>query len=112
VCSWSRNSLRSCRSPFSQARVREEVQLPCRAGERPHDAYGVSLRDVGSRWAAEEHEPAPIADADIDRGYSDPRAETLTELIIELEAEGRKERRLRRLEQQANLESGHPQDAG
>jgi hypothetical protein len=64
--------------------------------------------------AAEEHEPAPIdaAYAYVDRGFSDPRAETLSELMIVLEAEGRKQRRLRRLEQQADPESGPPPIVG
>ena len=73
-----------------------------------------ALRAVRARWAADQHEPAPIdaAYAYLDRGYSDPRAETLSELMIELEAESRKERRLRRLEQQAERESGPPPTVG
>lgn len=55
----------------------------------------------------EEFEPAPLDAhyAYVDRGYSDPRAETLTELLIGWDAEDRKERRLRRLEQQSVAES-------
>lgn len=73
--------------------------------------FGV-LRAARASYAAsdDEFEPAPpdASYAYVDRGYSDPRAETLTELLIGWDAEDRKERRLRRLEQQGNAESTPP----
>jgi hypothetical protein len=55
----------------------------------------------------DEFEPATLDAyyAYVGRGYSDPRAETLTELLIGWDAEDRKERRLRRLEQNGVAES-------
>jgi hypothetical protein len=59
-----------------------------------------ALRAKRAAFIAEECEPAPVDAVYMfaGRGYSDPRAETLTELLVELEADARKERRLRRLE--------------
>jgi hypothetical protein len=59
-----------------------------------------ALRAIRAAFIAEECEPAPDDAVYMfaGRGYSDPRAETLTELLIELDADARKERRLRRLE--------------
>lgn len=70
-----------------------------------------AMRAARASFAAVEHGPAPLDTAYlyVDRGYSDPRAETLTELLIELDAEGRKERRLRRLaEREATGSSPSP----
>jgi hypothetical protein len=66
-----------------------------------------ALRAARAAHVASEIGPAPL-DANyayVDRGYSDPRAETLTELLIGWDALDRKERRLRRLEEQADAES-------
>ncbi len=69
-----------------------------------------ALRAVRAAYTSEEYGPAPV-DATYGyagRGYSDPRAETLTEWLIECDAEDRKARRLRRLEHQADPESRPP----
>jgi len=71
-----------------------------------------ALRAARATHAAAEFEPAApgLHYAYVDRGYSDPRAETLTELLTTWDAEDRKARRLRRLEERADAESSPPSD--
>jgi hypothetical protein len=61
-----------------------------------------ALRAARAAHMATEFEPEPAEAAAyvyVDRGYSDPRAKTLSELLAELHAEVRTERRTRRLEE-------------
>jgi hypothetical protein len=69
-----------------------------------------ALRAARATHAAAEFEPAApgVHYAYVDRGYSDPRAETLTELLTTWDMEDRKSRRQRRLEERAEVESTPP----
>ncbi len=98
------------RPEYEALRLREHAHTLGFTGQLLTKSRGFSttfgaLRAVRAVYTAEEYGPAPV-DATYGyagRGYSDPRAETLTEWLIEADAEDRKARRLRRLEQQAEM---------
>jgi uncharacterized Zn-finger protein len=101
-CAWELGG----RPELETLRLREHAHTLGFTGQLLTKSRGYSttfgaLRAARGAFAANEFDPALIdaTYAYVDRGYSDPRAETITELLSGWDAEIRKERRLRRLEQ-------------
>ena len=110
-CAWDLGG----RPEFQALRLREHAHTLGFTGQLLTKSRGFSTTFGALRAARANHaeaglDPAPLDAtwAYVDRGYSDPRAETLVELLTDWDAEDRKERRRRRLEDRTDGESTSP----